>query len=287
MKKLKIITLTLIFFQINISYAKYHLVSENISLLKHAGIYNSFKYLTNTSSLDNNSFDQNDKRLEENHVESNSFFSINFWLVFFGICIIILFIAVFILFKKNKVLEILDKKTNEKLKYISAPTSNILQYKNDGEFLKIQQRFNQLENTVKAFTTKDRPLFQPESEMIQTPIELQVPRVPEADEVFYMATPDLMRFNMQSKSNEFKPTQSLYKFTVDRYDKNKAFFRFYSDDTGISIAVNAPQLYINQVCDAVNDLNQNAKKITTETPGVAHKNQGFWEVTTKAKIKYE
>lgn len=121
---------------------------------------------------------------------------------------------------------------------------------------------------------------------INNEIKLEVPPKP-IQEVFYMATPDQNNFDISSLSNTFKPTQSLYEFKVDNYDKSKASFTFYSDEIGIRDAVNYPHTYLDPVCESQNALNQNAKSINTIKPGIAEKRNDKWVVTTKAKIKYE
>jgi len=117
-------------------------------------------------------------------------------------------------------------------------------------------------------------------------IELSVPPKPVQEE-FYMATPDQNTFDLSSLSQTFKPTQTLYKFTVDAYIKSKATFVFFSDEIGIKDAVNYPHRYLETVCDPQNALNQNAKSIITINPGIAEKRNDKWLVVTKAKIKYE
>lgn len=165
--------------------------------------------------------------------------------------------------------------------------------KNEINFItnEYSSKINRLDQQIKekSIEIKKEPSFNivnnniPE---INTEIVLEVPPKP-AQEIFYMATPDQNNFDLSSLSNSFKPTQSLYEFTVDNQDKSKASFIFYSDEVGIKDAVNYPHRYLEPVCEPQNALNQNAKSITTIKPGIAEKRNNQWVVTTKAKIKYE
>lgn len=221
----------------------------------------------------------------------SSFFSVNFW----AFCSFGLFILTIILFiiqnkQKSKIkkdYESLIKNFKSKnksdqssaintyLDKISALNNKILDLENKNKDLNAVLN----NKTQKNITTNAIP-------EISNEIELRVPPKP-VQEIFYMATPDQNNFDLSSYSNIFKPTQSLYEFTVDTQDKSKASFIFYSDEIGIKDAVNYPHRSILPVCEPQNALNQNAKSIITINPGIAEKRNDKWVVTTKAKIKYE
>ena len=115
----------------------------------------------------------------------------------------------------------------------------------------------------------------------------KIPTQP-AEDAFYMATPsDEKQFDESSMTQSFKPTQTLYKFIVDAQNKNLAKFVFQSDVPGIRDSVNAPQTYLEPVCEPINALNQSATKITTVKHGTAEKRNDKWIVIIKAQIKYE
>lgn len=214
----------------------------------------------------------------------STFYSFNFW-TYFSIGLIILSILLFFILNKQKSK---DKKDFEyQIKSLKHNNKNEINFITN----EYSSKINRLEQQIKekSIEIKKEPSFNivnnniPE---INTEIVLEVPQKP-AQEIFYMATPDQNNFDLSSLSNSFKPTQSLYEFTVDNQDKSKASFIFYSDEVGIKDAVNYPHRYLEPVCEPQNALNQNAKSITTIKPGIAEKRNNQWVVTTKAKIKYE
>jgi|GEM_PF-4956787 len=106
--------------------------------------------------------------------------------------------------------------------------------------------------------------------------------------VFYMATPNSdSSFSAESANDTFSETSTLYKFTVDENNPQKAKFEFISGFSGVRDATNAPQTYTDPVCIPENALIQNAKAIKTIEPGIAQKQGNIWKVTQKAKIRYE
>ncbi|RTY67064.1 hypothetical protein [Flavobacterium sp. LB2P53] len=224
-----------------------------------------------------------------------TFYSFNFW-SFFSIGLSILSIILFItLYKQKSKLKIdyINKIEKFKRQNVSASSfSQIVLSDKDGN---LERKNKDLENKIKDLNAELQNLRQknlredteanPVSET-NTHFFLEVLPKPIQEE-FYMATPDQNNFDLSSLSNTFKPTQSLYKFTVDNQDKSKASFIFHSDEIGIKDAVNYPHTYLDPVCESQNALNQNAKSINTIKPGIAEKRSDKWVVTTKAKIKYE
>lgn len=220
---------------------------------------------------------------------ASTFYSFNFW-TFISIGLIILSIILFFILNKQKSTvkkdfeELFKKYQSQKISRQTSIPDNFL-----------DKKIRELENDKKNLNAEIQKLTQtkisqnfttdtfPET---NTEIVLEVPPKP-VKEIFYMATPDQNNFDLSSLSNSFKPTQSLYEFTVDNQDKSKASFVFYSDEIGIKDAVNYPHRYLEPVCEPQNALNQNAKSIVTINPGIAVKRNDKWVVTTKAKIKYE
>ena len=226
---------------------------------------------------------------------ASTLFSFNFW-AYFSIVLILILIILFIILTKQKSKLKIDYNNNiQKFKRQNlSESSNKLTMLSD-KYNNLERTNKDLENKIKDLNAELQNLKQrnlqentttdtvPET---NTEIVLEVPPKP-AREIFYMATPDQNNFDLSSLSNVFKPTQSLYEFTVDNQDKSKASFIFYSDEIGIKDAVNYPHRYVESVCEPQNALNQNAKKINTIKPGIAVKRNDKWVVTTKAKIKYE
>ena len=217
-----------------------------------------------------------------------TFYSFNFWSLF-SIGLIILSIVLFFILNKQK--SKVKKDFENQIKSLKDRNKNELNFLANEYSTKI----NRLEHQIKVKSIEIQNDFKKDYSSdtanntileINNEIELKVPPKPVQEE-FYMATPDLNNFDLSSLSNTFKPTQSLYKFTVDNQDKSKASFVFHSDEIGIKDAVNYPHRYLEPVCEPQNALNQNARNINTIKPGIAEKRNDKWVVTTKAKIKYE
>ncbi|TXD81028.1 hypothetical protein ESY86_19430 [Subsaximicrobium wynnwilliamsii] len=77
----------------------------------------------------------------------------------------------------------------------------------------------------------------------------------------------------------------FYKFLIK--DNNVAEFQFFNTENSAIRAVNAPDSFLYPACEETEPLNQNAKKIITNKPGVAIKQGEKWIVKEKAQITYE
>ena len=221
--------------------------------------------------------------------QSSAFFSFNFWTLFLTFLFLIVIALHIILSRKISAVEKnLENKFGKIKNDNSRPLSSLpIDYSSKIKNLENQIREveYQLKNSIQK-NLSNNIVTDSTIPKINNEIKLEVPPKP-IQEVFYMATPDQNNFDISSLSNTFKPTQSLYEFKVDNYDKSKASFTFYSDEIGIRDAVNYPHTYLDPVCESQNALNQNAKSINTIKPGIAEKRNDKWVVTTKAKIKYE
>jgi len=101
----------------------------------------------------------------------------------------------------------------------------------------------------------------------------------------YAKTPiDEKTFNAFDVSEEKEG--KFYKFIITN-NKNQAKFEFFNTENSAKRAVNSPDNFLYLVCDEIEPLNQNAKKIITKKAGIAIKQDGKWIVTEKAKITYE
>jgi hypothetical protein len=221
--------------------------------------------------------------------QSSAFFSFNFWTLFLTFLFLIVIALHIILSRKISAVEKnLENKFGKIKNDNSRPLSSLpIDYSSKIKNLENQIRDveYQLKNSIQK-NLSNNIVTDSTIPKINNEVKLEVPPKP-IQEVFYMATPDQNNFDISSLSNTFKPTQSLYEFKVDNYDKSKASFTFYSDEIGIRDAVNYPHTYLDPVCESQNALNQNAKSINTIKPGIAEKRNDKWVVTTKAKIKYE
>jgi hypothetical protein len=77
----------------------------------------------------------------------------------------------------------------------------------------------------------------------------------------------------------------FYKFLIE--DNNQAEFEFFNTENSAIRAVNAPDSFLYPACEETEPLNQNAKKIITNKPGIAIKIDDKWIVKEKAQITYE
>lgn len=106
-------------------------------------------------------------------------------------------------------------------------------------------------------------------------------------EEFYLSTPNKDgSFNDNGKSKVFKPTASLYHFTVMNRLKNTAEFEFVNDEGAVVRALNYPDTCLLPVCKEVNALNPNARGIQTVKKGVVQLMNDKWVLKEKAEIKY-
>lgn len=221
--------------------------------------------------------------------QSSAFFSFNFWTLFLTFLFLIVIALHIILSRKISGVEKNLENKFEKLKNDNSRPLSSLPTDYSSIIKKLEYQIEKVENQQKNSMQKNNSN---NTEINNTPPKtnnenvLEVPPKP-IQEVFYMATPNQNNFDLSSLSNTFKPTQSLYKFTVDNDNKSKATFIFHSDEIGIKDAVNYPHRSILPVCEPQNALNQNARNINTIKPGIAEKSNDKWVVTTKAKIKYE
>ena len=201
--------------------------------------------------------------------------------------IAILLIRIYILLdKKIRNLSARIDKTIKKEQLLNTHSPHDTQNSKETlRILKLESTVKYLEHSISKLTFTSISKEEKSPELI---LEISKTHTPQRI-TFYMATPNKEdgSFDISGQTDMFKPTQSLYKFTVDESNKSKAIFVFDSDEIGISEAVNTPHRYLDGVCEIENARNPNAKKIVTTTPGTAEKRNDKWVVTIKAKIKYE
>ena len=142
----------------------------------------------------------------------------------------------------------------------------------------------QVESFAKEkLTTQEKPLH--EEEFTFTEKELQEQYAPEE---FFLSMPNSDgSFNNSGRKKEFNPTASMYHFTIVDKKKDIAEFRFMNHEVTLSDALNRPETYILPVCDNINALKPDAKKIITVEPGKAIFENEKWRLKDKAKIRFE
>jgi hypothetical protein len=205
---------------------------------------------------------------------------------------LLLLIAIFVLtiyFNINNKIKKLNERIDRRVK--KNELTNIISPQNgqnSNESLRIGKLESLIKNLEYSISNLNSPTIYKEEKSPEVLFEVPKANIPQSI-VFYMATPNKEdgSFDISSQTETFKPTQSLYKFTVDNSNSSKAKFEFFSDEAGIRDSIDSPQTYIDPVCEPQNARNPNAKKIITTSPGTAEKRNDKWVKITKAKIKYE
>jgi hypothetical protein len=205
---------------------------------------------------------------------------------------LLLLIAIFVLtiyFNINNKIKKLNERIDRRVK--KNELTNIISPQNgqnSNESLRIGKLESLIKNLEYSISNLNSPTIYKEEKSPEVLFEVPKANIPQSI-VFYMATPNKEdgSFDISSQTETFKPTQSLYKFTVDNSNSSKAKFEFFSDEAGIRDSIDSPQTYIDPVCEPQNARNPNAKKIITTSSGTAEKRNDKWVKITNAKIKYE
>ncbi|RZJ70286.1 hypothetical protein [Flavobacterium sp.] len=214
------------------------------------------------------------------------FFGAHFFELILSFLLLVIFVLLYFLNSKvTKVHGKQKKQSDQKALVVQPSSSGDNPRADNSKFDRLEQEISALKNQLrdlKPSVSVAQPVKQEERPV---EVDFKLPPKP-AETVFFMATPSGEKsFDVSAKSDQFRATQSLYKFTLT--GEEKASFVFQSDDTGIRDSVNSPHIYIDPVCEPQNALNQNAKRITTVLAGSAEKRNDKWIVITKAQIKYE
>lgn len=122
---------------------------------------------------------------------------------------------------------------------------------------------------------------------IDRPVDHPIDQLP-VRRTFYMRTPHPDGFfNNQSKSDHFRPFESVYEFEMDPNDSAAANFHLVSDQDTQTQAIQTFNRYIEPVCESEEPFNPKATRIVTIAPGKAVLKGDRWEVAQKAMIRYE
>ena len=145
------------------------------------------------------------------------------------------------------------------------------------KILDLNIAIERLQNT-KTFSTT--PSSQKTSPIKKTPQSIQK----EIQKFVYAKTPISDKVFNASDVTENKDGK-FYKFLIK--DNNQAEFEFYNTENSAIRAVNAPDSFLYPACEETEPLNQNAKRIITNKPGIVIKRDDKWIVKEKAQITYE
>ena len=191
------------------------------------------------------------------------------------------------LYRKNK----MYGKLEEKFSSLKAHATNLerMLAQKEGENANYRHTFEQKDAKIKELEER---LTQQERIAVPTrewenigPAATAIPSYQK--EEFYLSTPNKDgSFNNNGKSKTFKPTASLYHFTVMNRIKNTAEFEFVNDEGAVVRALNYPDTCLLPVCKEVNALNPNARTIQTVKKGIVQLMNDKWVLKEKAEIKY-
>ena len=206
------------------------------------------------------------------------------------VLILLVFIVLFIYnYLNNKKLnERIDRRLS-KSEYEQnkvSPNQFNNQSKNNSRFERdINQRVIDLEESIRNIQ-KDNHLYQTTQQPKQT---VQVKNIPkliqkEIQKFVYAKTPISDKIFNASDVTENKDGK-FYKFLIK--DNNLAEFEFFNTENSAKRAVNAPDSFLYPACEETEPLNQNAKRIITNKPGIVIKQDDKWIVKEKAQITYE
>ena len=149
---------------------------------------------------------------------------------------------------------------------------------------KQNSEFEQKINEKKNDTEKEKPELI--SEQFEVPAKPEQPTKSNLEE-FFMTVPGDGFFNASSRSNFYMEGATFYLFEVNT-DKKEALFSFVEDKPiAVNFAIGKPQSHIILACDSLNTFDSNARKITTQTKGIAILEGEKWIIKDKAKIIYE
>ena len=109
-----------------------------------------------------------------------------------------------------------------------------------------------------------------------------------AKEHLYFSTPNADgSFKASFGSKVMKPSASMYHFTLQEPESKEASFKFISNLSTITDALNYPERYLDPVCEALTPINQNSKRITTIEEGHVRLEGDMWVLQKKAQIQYD
>lgn len=216
----------------------------------------------------------------------NSFFPN--WLIYVLILLVFIVLFIYNYLNNKKLNERIDRRLS-KSEYEQnkvSPNQFNNQSKNNSRFERdINQRVIDLEESIRNIQ-KDNHLYQTTQQPKQT---VQIKNIPkliqkEIQKFVYAKTPISDKIFNASDVTENKDGK-FYKFLIK--DNNLAEFEFFNTENSAKRAVNAPDSFLYPACEETEPLNQNAKRIITNKPGIVIKQDDKWIVKEKAQITYE
>lgn len=211
------------------------------------------------------------------------------------LCISLLFII--ILISRNKKME--SEKKNEKRNNLPSRQAIDPEGRKELEIKELKNKIKDLEESNKHLTKIiedkkeiDKEIVEAkeiiEDEIAPTIILLDVESstdLPKEKEIFYVNKVSKEgRFYLSSLTQSCSEN-SLYKITL--IDDNNATFEFINQTKSIKYSLDIPHDILFPVCEQIEAFNQEAKAIITQTVGKLIKENDYWKVIEKAKIKYD
>ncbi len=268
-------------------------------------ILNSISKISNSASTNkpgietNENADTDDKKQNSNEMQGFWNFSINIefiLIVIDSIFIIILFIIIIILRTK---LDERIKKRKESIEALEKLIGNGSQNSNskseNSELRIIKNNIQLLENKIRYLESnfsdlKNQSQSQPHSKdnitIIYNENKKEHTKQQIEEVVFYMKSPKDKIFNINSKSDVYKPGFFFYKFTLCQNQK-EAHFEFISDENTISVIKGNNIDVVESGCNMETQPTQNITKVKTTKKGFAKLENDNWKILEKANIKFE
>lgn len=213
-------------------------------------------------------------------------YQVNIISLFLILILLGLLLYLFNMYKK------MDERLDRHRKEINEINSDIFVLKRkagEEKEAKLAGRVDALENRVRKLVQEyatEIPVTAPTDGDFQKLQEEE----PEQHE-FYLSTPNSDgTFNVSSMTPTYKPTASIYKFSITREDEQSiAAFTVAEQYESIKDALSSPGSYLDPVCESVNAFSPLAKKIRNIRPGRAIREGDKWVVRPedKAIIRYE
>lgn len=243
------------------------------------------KPVQNTSKIEENTSSQSIEEIPNNAKKEKGSFMLN-WLSLLLILFSSVGLFLYNYFNNKKLKDSIKRHRNE-IEYLksSLNQSNNHSQSNSQFERNINQKITDLNFAIEKLQKDNSNSQIHKQTQIEQTKHTHQSNQKETEKFVYAKTPIAEKiFNAFDISEE--KDGKFYKFTITN-NKNQAEFEFFNTENSAKRAVNSPDNFLYFVCEEIEPLNQNAKKIITNKKGIAIKQDDKWIVTEKAQITYE
>lgn len=207
------------------------------------------------------------------------------WLIYVLILLTFIILFSYNYLNNKKLNERIDRrlsKSEYQQSKIKIDTRNNRSEKNSSFEKDINQKIEDVNLAIRKLQTENtsnKPsiITQKKNQNIQSKPKVEIRKI-------YAKAPNEKGVFKSSDVNENKDGK-FYIFTL--INNSEAQFEFFNTQNNAIQAVDSPEIFLFPVNDSVTALNQNAKRIITNKPGIAIKQDEKWIVKEKAQITYE